>query len=47
MSYLLTWTEGDEVFYKLVPAEQVGELFEVEKHFIVTELGPDFVWSRK
>ena len=37
-SYLVTWTEGDEVFYRIVTADEVASLWESEKNYIVTRL---------
>lgn len=37
-SYLVTWTEGDEVFYKIVNGEEIREIWEVDKNYIITRL---------
>ncbi|GBF33616.1 hypothetical protein DCCM_2722 [Desulfocucumis palustris] len=37
-SYLVTWTEGDEVFYKIVNGEEIREIWEFDKNYIITRL---------
>ncbi|TYO97924.1 hypothetical protein [Desulfallas thermosapovorans] len=38
MTYLATWTEGKEVFYRFVNEQELQELWEPEKNFIVVKL---------
>ncbi|WP_347490821.1 hypothetical protein [Desulfoscipio sp. XC116] len=38
MTYLATWMEGKEVFYRFVSEKELRELWEPEKNFIVVEL---------
>lgn len=37
-SYLITWIEGDEVFYRIVREDEIENYWEAEKNFIVTRL---------
>jgi len=36
--YLITWVEGDEVFYRIVTQEALKEIWELNKHYMVSEL---------
>lgn len=36
--YLITWVEGDEVFYRIVTQEVLKEIWELNKHYMVSEL---------
>jgi Asp-tRNA(Asn)/Glu-tRNA(Gln) amidotransferase C subunit len=38
MKYLVTWVEGDEVEYRIIPAEALAEVVEAEKGYIVVPL---------
>lgn len=38
MQYLLTWIEGEEVFYRLVPNLNFDRSLLEEKNLIITEL---------
>lgn len=37
-SYLVTWTEGDEVFYKIIKGEEIPGIWESDKNYIITKL---------
>lgn len=39
MAYLVTWIEGDEVFYRIVREDQLADIWETEKNFIISDLG--------
>jgi hypothetical protein len=38
VNYLVTWVEGDEVVYRFVPADELPEVLETDKHYIVIPL---------
>ncbi|MEW6459172.1 MAG: hypothetical protein AB1441_08925 [Bacillota bacterium] len=38
MDYLITWVEGDEVEYRLIPADELPQVLEAEKNYIVIPL---------
>ncbi len=38
MDYLVTWPDGDEVEYRIVPAQELVEVVECEKNCIVVPL---------
>lgn len=38
MTYLATWIEGEEVFYRIVDEKTLQEMWEPEKHIIVIQL---------
>jgi len=38
-TYLVTWIEGNEVFYRFVDEDELNALWETGKHFIVADLG--------
>ncbi|AEG14552.1 MULTISPECIES: hypothetical protein [Desulfofundulus] len=40
MPYLVTWLEGEEVCWRFVDEDELAEIWETEKHFIVTKLNP-------
>jgi hypothetical protein len=37
-SYLVTWTEGDDVFYKIIKGYEIAEIWESDKNYIITRL---------
>ncbi len=38
MDYLVTWVEGDEVGYRFIPADELVQVVEAEKSYIVIPL---------
>ncbi|WP_279286271.1 hypothetical protein [Desulfofundulus sp. TPOSR] len=40
MPYLVTWLEGEEVCWRFADEDELAEIWETEKHFIVTKLNP-------
>lgn len=38
LDYLVTWVEGDEVEYRIIPADELAELVEADKRYIVVPL---------
>lgn len=38
MQYLVTWYEGDDINYRIVPAEYLPEIVEEDKNYIVVPL---------
>lgn len=38
MQYIVTWTEGEEVYYRFVSEEEVDSLVEEDKKYIVAGL---------
>jgi len=38
VQYIVTWTEGEEVFYRFVSEEEIGSLLEDDKEYIIAGL---------
>lgn len=38
LPYLVTWLEGEEVFWRFADEEELARILESEKHFIITRL---------
>lgn len=41
MEYLVTWYEGDEVFYRFVPAKEIDHELVDDRNLIITKLSPE------
>ncbi|MEW6066667.1 hypothetical protein P378_14295 [Desulforamulus profundi] len=47
MQYLITWIEGEEVFYRLVPKLNFDHSLLEEKNLIITKIGEEEIDQEK
>lgn len=38
MQYIVTWTEGEEVFYRFVSEDEIDKMIEEDKKYIIAGL---------